>query len=583
MKKYYALFEYDSFIIRLLPHGYNINTNNQNDNQEGLDMSFMSMSAYVKQNIDSFPLFSLERLTDEIKSDLWHETIHWWQAISTPFIISRHLLSSKVFRANTELFSLKKSLFSDTFFMLHDTDEEQINAHYESTLMNFKHFSMTQIEVEELETIYNSLKNIFAIEERQLVLNKIKEGYEKDSGLDIYRTLYGNNHGLFNVVSDSPPVAMPFFEFPHFTIGQQLPGYSAILDYFYYIDFSGDNIIEAITYINEVLAKNENIPQIDFSDIEDHKYLGIWEFYRRLHSNRYDNEKELALSFLALADLSLTNDPFRYYDERDEYDIDYKFENSSLPYRFGKIVYRAQSIKPLKIINNDYAKSIINHQEELCSEFGMPRPEIGIKRLIAHIMSVIFIDLEKYYEFSSPEQTIQTLLSLYKDPINKWNEIPELLSSLNRANSSLKGKITINHTILGIILNCLFFRLDNRGKIAVPFFYYNEIYDAFPKPLIIFEGNYFMDLSLAEGTPYNISYSAFSLCHDFISLKTSSTVKNKSLTCGFKEGMVKCIYQANGFGCPYKQLKDIERKKREIYSLGDWCHWTHFIKNHQVN
>ena len=102
----------------------------------------------------------------------------------------------------------------------------------------------------------------------------------------------------------------------------------------------------------QFLYQKKTIPQINLSQFEDHKYLGVWEFYRRLHAKRYANQEDMALSFLALVDLTFLNDP--NMPESEMYNDEEKAINSSLPYRFGKIIYRAQGVPPL-----DFSSSIV--------------------------------------------------------------------------------------------------------------------------------------------------------------------------------------------------------------------------------
>jgi len=578
MAEYKALFDYDSFVIRFLPTSIDQYLEMKNGPSSNVDL--FPTAYYSKLNRDAFTVEKLDKLSKSIKTDLVHEIFHWWQALTTPFIVSRFLISSKLLKINSGKFNLRKTKFSDPIFFIPDEHEEVVAEIYESSLMNFKHFSMSYEELKVLETEYVRMKQTEGIENIQDIPESLREKIEKNRGMNIYQILYGENHGEFNIVSDKPPVAMPVFLYPHMTRGIKYPGYAAILDYFYYIDFSADNVIEAMTYISECLYNNEDIRDLNIFEIEDHKYLGVWEFYKRLHSKNYSSMKNLAISFLALSDLALMNDPFRT-DKNNFFGVEERYENSSFSYRYGKIIFRAQGFKPLEVVNNDYELSIKTFQDEFCHYCGMINPEIGLKRMILLLITVLFIDIQKYFRIQNHLEIETTIADIDRDLKENWSMIRILLDGLNTGYKNIHGKITINHKILGMILNGLFFRLENRGKLAVPHLYYDAINQMLPKPLIIYDGNYYIQSDFSEGHPYKIPYTDIESCHDFIGLHVSKKIAKGVEACDFKESGIKCWYQKNGLGCPYKRLSDKEKGLRDQLDIGSWCHWTHFLNEHK--
>lgn len=108
----------------------------------------------------------------------------------------------------------------------------------------------------------------------------------------------------YNIISDEPPLAMPLLIYGHEQKGERFVCFGALIDYFDMVYFTGDNLMEAFANINDYLKRGENIPSYNPLKEEDNMYLGVYEAYRRMHKHRYETEKELALSFLALVDLA---------------------------------------------------------------------------------------------------------------------------------------------------------------------------------------------------------------------------------------------------------------------------------------
>ncbi|MBK7407286.1 MAG: hypothetical protein IPJ40_03860 [Saprospirales bacterium] len=253
-KHYTALFDYDSFLIRLLPKEFEVDEPEERD--QTMSFQLLLTALFSKQKRDSFSLEQFENLPNEAEHLLGHETFHWWQAISSPFYIIRFLLAFKLIRVNGVKHNINVNSLPDPFMF--PNDENQLMEHYKSVEANFMKFSMDRTQLKDLRLALTSFKREHNIKDRSELIHRFRDIHFKN--IDIYRVLYNQGDKIFlNEISVDPPTAMPFFQFPHLNEGQQLPGYSAILDYFYYINFSGEHIIESATYISELLlAKKGN-------------------------------------------------------------------------------------------------------------------------------------------------------------------------------------------------------------------------------------------------------------------------------------------------------------------------------------
>ncbi|MBK7407285.1 MAG: hypothetical protein IPJ40_03855 [Saprospirales bacterium] len=128
---------------------------------------------------------------------------------------------------------------------------------------------------------------------------------------------------------------------------------------------------------------------------------------------RYNSQRELALSFLALVDLAFLNDPF--IKESEIYDIDDHYENSSLPYRFGKIVYRAQGISPLQLNGMTDEEAVVAYQDSFCKSTPTPNPVKGLKRMAVRLIGILTMDLLPFIPENATKKTERLMISLFED------------------------------------------------------------------------------------------------------------------------------------------------------------------------
>ncbi len=532
-------------------------------------------AAYAKKNQQTYILKHLNALEKEISINLFHELVHSWQALSSPMIILNFLNVSKKLRENAKKLNLYLPRISNTYLFF-DDDDPNIDFAYKSHRMNFiqrnegrKLFRQVKKTYEEWQEQKDTACWTDFVKELKLQL----EAKYKQSIYDLLRPDLDMVPNSYNIIADDLPLAMPFLIYKHEQQGERFASFGALIDYFDMVYFTGDNLMEAFANINDYLRKGENIPPYNPLREEDNMYLGVYEAYRRMHKHRYETEKELALSFLALVDLAFLNDPMGVHDDIYEYDNSFRNENVSLPYRFGNLIYKAQGFRPFKIKNNDIAYSLTEWQDDYCRYLGYFLPDDGIRNIVCVILSSIINDASVYYRFSDESKILGTLTQMIKNTEN-WNEyLQYLLDEINKMYQHLNGaKLTSQHHMLVMIVNALLFRLRHRGVMTAPCYYSDQIFGSLENLLFVYNGEYY-------GIPFDnyndmplkqMDVGHYSLL-DLMVLKPMA--KEGTDSCGFLSSFIPCRFQYRGLGCPLIGLSDEEKERRTSISLDyEWCH-----------
>ena len=568
--KAHGIFDIDSMLI------YFFSEDSKNHTPDySWNMGEILEAAYAKKNQQTYTLNHLYVLEKRISINLFHELVHSWQALSSPMIILNFLNVSKKLRANAERLNLYLPRISNTYLFFDDNDSN-IDFAYKSHRMNFiqrkdgrKLFREVKKTYEEWQKQgYTNCWTDFVKELKSLLETKYKHSIYELLGhdLDIVPRSY-------NIVADEPPLAMPFLICNHEKAGERFASFGALIDYFDMVYFTGDNLMESFANINDYLRKGESIPPYNSLKEEDNMYLGVYETYRRMHKHRYETEKELALSFLALVDLAFLNDPMGGHNDIYEYDNSFRNENVSLPYRFGNLIYKAQGFRPFKIKNDDIANSLKEWQDDYCRYLGYFLPDDGIRNMVCAILSSIINDASVYYRFSDESKILETLTLMIKNTEN-WNEyLQYLLDAINQMYQHLNGaKLTSQHHMLVMMVNALLFRLRHRGEMTAPCFYSNLIFGSLENLLFIYNGEYY-------GIPFD-NYNDMPLKQrdvghysllDLMVLKPMA--KEGTNSCGFLSSFIPCRFQHKGLGCPLIGLSEDEKRQRAYIGLDyDWCH-----------
>ena len=532
-------------------------------------------AAYAKRNQQTYTSKSIYALADEISINLFHELVHSWQALSSPMIILNFLNVSKKLRANAEKLNLYTPRISDTYLFFDDNNPD-IDFCYKSHRMNF-------IQRKNGRKLFGQIKKIYEEWQGQGYtgnwtdfVKDLKFRLETESKKSIYDMLSADLDMVpqsYNIISDEPPLAMPLLIYGHEQKGERFVCFGALIDYFDMVYFTGDNLMEAFANINDYLKRGENIPSYNPLKEEDNMYLGVYEAYRRMHKHRYETEKELALSFLALVDLAFLNDPLGVHDDIYEYDNSFRNENVSLPYRFGNLIYKAQGFRTFEIKNNDVASSIKEWQDDYCRYLGYFLPDDGIRNMVCAVLSSIINDACIYYQFPDKTKILRTISRMIQNK-EDWNEcLHYLLDEINEMYRLLNGaKLTSQHHMLVMIVNALLFRLAHRGEMTAPCFYPNLIANSLESLLFVYNGEYYSfpfdnynDMPLKQ-----MDVGHYSLL-DLMVLKPMA--KEGVNSCGFLSSFIPCRFQHKGMGCPLIGLSDDERKRRASIGLDyDWCH-----------
>lgn len=568
--KTHGVFDIDSMIIYFFSEEENRNTSDYIRSQGEL-----FEAAYARNNQQTYAYKSIYELAEKIPINIYHELFHSWQALSSPMIILNFLSASKKLRANAGKLNLYTPRISNTYLFFDDNDPN-IDFAYKSHRMNF-------IQRRNGRELMRQIKMIYKIWQEQGYAGcwrdftkEFKTKLEAKNKMSIYDLLKADLNMVsnsYNIIMDNPPLAMPLLIYKHEQKGELFACFGALLDYFDLVYFTGDNLMEAFAHINDLLRTGDSIPQYDPLKEEDNMYLGVFEAYRRMHKHRYETEKELALSFLALVDLAFLNDPMGAHDEIYECDNSFRNENVSLPYRFGNLIYKAQGFKAFKIENDDIASSLEKWQDDYCKYLGYFPPNDGIRNMICSILSTIINDAYIYYQFPDQKKLLETIIKMTHNK-GDWDEFLQyLLDEINRMYQHLNGaKLTSQHHLLVMIVNALLFRLEHRGEMTAPCFYYDRIFSSLENLLFIYNGEYYsFPFDNYNDKPLKqMDVGHYSLL-DLMVLKPMA--KECLNTCGFLSSFIPCRFQHLKLGCPLIGLTEDEKNRRNSIGLDyEWCH-----------
>lgn len=579
-KKFSGIFDEDSFLIRIVENREIFDCEENNTSNDPIDhLLLMISSSHSQRGYEALSIHPLVKLPREALESVQHEMFHWVQSLSLNLRIFQFLVTQKLARVYSNRHNLYPEHFPDTLPFTNENDQ-LIEYIHKSTIANNKNF--VEYSYDGAYEIIEEIRKQFGCKNWRETIRTITR-ISQEHHQDLYQICHGksSNDCFLNIMETDPPVAMPFVEHIHpMNNGQIFPCYAAILDYFFYIDFSLKNVIESVTYVSEFLKKDKSVPEIDFKNPEELKYLGIWEFYKRLNQDFYKNEKELILSFLAICDLAINVDVFS--DDDPSLSLDEKMTNNSFPYRFGKLVSCIRACAPLQLIEGEeYSKTIENYQDAICKYMGITHPTISIRKIIFTITCSIAIDIERMIKLD--KSMFQDIILAPFDEINKrFDDVFKFIDYLNEKANSIKNKISASNNILGSILNTLIYKLKNRGKFILYYLYQDEIMKHVPRPVVLYDGEIYTDISAVNTYPYHVQKD-FSM-YDYINLFLAKSIADNKCACQFLARDITCWYQKNGLGCPSFGLEEEEKTKRRTYGFDDhWCHWTYFLNLHQKN
>ena len=575
MKQSHGLFDIDTFLTIF----YDVDIH---EFESGL-MDVVNNLTYASNNLESFHVRNIIAFKDLLDINLLHEEIHYWQAMTSPVTILNYLNISKLLLCNANKLRFRQ-VISDCF----PTQPNEIYLFqyiYSSHRMNFEAPRMGRQLFKEIYSLYKQYIDTGHTETWPIYTRMLKDRIEKATGKNIYEynaKFLNMKPGSYNVVSEEQPMAMPFIGFPHIEKDKFFLGYGGLLDYFDMVYFTGDNLMESYAMVNEYVAKGEPIPEYDVSKGESNRYLGVYEVYRRMHANRYSSERDLAISFLAIVDICFTTDPLHDHSEDYAYNEDFRQENVSIPYRFGKLIYRAQGFKPFTNVNIDELQSDIeNWQDEFCAYQGFYMPELCIKHTIEELLFVLINDFCCIgFEFSD---SLAQAFGMLRGEDSGWDERFDIVATeLNKAykwhlDNNPGNGISIQHHMILSMVNAMYFRLKNRGKMVVSALFANEVRWSIEPALYVVGGQYacnqFGALKRFPLNDYNLA--VYPPLENMV-LKDMALTGDRS--CGFKESFYPCRFTENGYGCPLVGLTTEEREKRKHTMMpDDWCHYTRLM------
>lgn len=533
-----ASFDFNTFVCNLFRSDVNafFQDEKNDSNYESIKWLIPS-SALTIFKICGSDFVSLKNLPIDLSSDtkakLFHEWVHYLQIISSPlqqlsFIYFLEKLRSEIAKLGGSPKPICSQLFEDDI-----ASDEEIEKALASAEANF----------------------IF----RGEVTNKMIVGP--------------------NVISVDPFTDMPLLELPH-PEGNNifLPAYGAVLGFGSHhktvvVPFTGCHLLESAAYISQLLFEKKKLPRPENLDEDQDKiYLGPWEFWRRLHGPYYDREEDLALAFLVAVDLTMIPNII----DAPSMDPESRLEMASVPYRFGKLAYRAQGYPPIKFSEDNPRKDVAKFQEEFCRWCGWPTPREALLNMAVFLTRIL---IGAYaYVIPATKENKELLSWLINCSTKEVAECVERLDCIWKlmSNACEIASPRIGQDILGVMLNACMYRIQHPGEMALPHIYMSSLRMQFPLPIIFLGGEYYLDVdahALECGWPYPIN--SLRMLNDCIGLVALKPLQRGIIKCGFLQEEIDCLYLNAGFGCPQRNLTEEQEGIRCGTELEDWCHWTH--------
>ncbi|HEV2373923.1 MAG TPA: hypothetical protein VGS19_17430 [Streptosporangiaceae bacterium] len=488
---------------------------------------------HVKGWGDSVPLHQLPRLSPGQRRRLFHERVHYWQLMSLPLQQVEFILDLEQIKATAVRLSGRTPMISGMSYGSETMPAAEIAQHRNSVRANF-----VTPRFEDL-TVFDPRSTTNLIPERD--------------------------------------VAMPFVMFPWGSADdpELLPAYLALIyfresDNAAFVPFSGRNLLESAAYLCERLREGKLPERLAPScTSEDMTYTGAWEFWLRVHGDRYRSEKDLALGFLAAVDLAMCSD----YDpdEIARKDADEQGVWTSIPYRFGKIAYRLQGQPPL-IAKDSPEDAIAQFQAVFCRWCGLPAPDVIIRKAMARLTKCLALHMSTR-TLDKHQDAVAAIAGLPDwELATRTAELEALWPVIARDMSHAPA---IGHATLWAMLNALRLRLRHPGRFAAPHLYEDALAALFPLPLLSRDGLYYLDEtpSTVPANNQDLRSDTVELVHDCLSLMTVSPLRHGTAECGFITKAAQCWYLHSGLGCPSLGLDARQAQLRRQTGLGDWCHW----------
>jgi hypothetical protein len=334
------------------------------------------------------------------------------------------------------------------------------------------------------------------------------------------------------------------------------------------VPFTALYLLESAAHISECLFAGQPLPRpAALEDGQDDLYLGAWQFWRRVHEHRYRDDASLGVSFLAAVDFAVVS-----HGLVPSADSETQAELTSIPYRFGKLAYRAQGFEPLTLDGREPADAVARFQDGVCEWTGLPTQRQTLVTLSAFLTRRLLRSVGRHLG----ERELRNASRQLDRPLAEAGESLDEVWELIRTAAS-EGAPTIGQDSLGEMLNATAYRLSHPGVLAVAHAYERQLSAALPLPATLHQGKMLLDESAFGRVGWQGPYprEAVRLLTDAVGLTAIKPLLNHEPRCGFVADGLRCSYIGRGLGCPERGLTADERALRQRTGLDDFCHWMH--------
>lgn len=385
-----------------------------------------------------------------------------------------------------------------------------------------------------------------------------------------YALMHGVNgepQGIITTeLGTSPPAAVTRFGVAMDDSDFAFPGYLGSLSYpdraeDRHVNVDLLSLTESHAYISEQmygrlpvrgLAANE--PAIAAS------YKGLWELWRRYFADG-ENGAAMLDSFLVAVDLALAGgQPYRLmqFHELQDFPVE----------RFKRLFVVA---KRMPLLDVAAGGNVAAYQQRLEGAANLAPQSQLLPSAKRRLLRMLTFSLGPQLGVKS-EQWKQWLDALVNGAECKCE--PDILAAVIEV-FKVEQNLPFGAQVLATMYNALDLR-ERRPELFIhPSRWSEELAEHFPLPLVILQGKYCAPRpKLSSGIPIPVRHGM--LRHDIVALAAIRPTVLASSNCGFLESGMDCWFTAQGLGCPRNpgmmdsRAKDIRGRTQLI----TWCHRT---------
>lgn len=317
-------------------------------------------------------------------------------------------------------------------------------------------------------------------------------------------------------------------------------------------------LTESHAFISESQFKGCLPSRLAWSDPTDHElYKGIWEAWSRYYPGQPADVRARALAIVLQTafDGGLPH-ALMQFQELEDFPVE----------RFKRLLIRSPQAINSALATASEVQSYRAELEILCKLTPQAKVLSAAK---ARLMRVLIFSLAPFLGHAYPWASwVEELLD--SERID-WKALEAVKQVFSKAQ-----QLPLGAQVIATMYNAIELRQSDPTLFALPALNRDRLEKAFPLPLILLRGQYcFAGTGLVPGQPIPVWLGM--LRHEVVALASVRPMIQGSYQCGFLESGAQCWYVAEGLGCP-RSAGEISPEVFDVRvrtQLLNWCHRLH--------